>query len=189
MPEDGHKLPFFHYDFALVKIDKPGSHSIICLPGPKILNNINDVKLKGEITIVGLGEQKKNDEKNLWKRKLQFAKMRRLDDINCWKQWYPKNQLPKDFSKIQNKGFCVKGSKKKIIICKGDSGSPAIWRNIKNKKDYVIGIAYESANALMCYDDPKNRKPADKYGAVPGVIFKWIREKGGKEVEEHLKKC
>ena len=111
----------------------------------------------------------------------------RLNDINCWKQWYPKNQLPKDFSKIQNKGFRVKGSKKKIIICKGDSGSPAIWRNIKNKKDYVIGIAYESEDTNVCYDDPKNRKPADKYGAVPGVIFKWIREKGGKEVEEWLK--
>ena len=105
MPEDRHKLPFFRYDMALVKIDKPGSHSMICLPGPKILNSINDVKLKGEFTIVGLGEQKKDDKQNLWKRKLQFAKMRRLDDINCWKQWYPKNQLPKDFSKIQNKGF------------------------------------------------------------------------------------
>ena len=64
-----------------------------------------------------------------------------------------------------------------------------IWRNMKNKKDYVIGIAYESEDTNVCYDDPKNRKPADKYGAVPGVIFKWIREKGGKEVEEWLKKC
>ena len=35
----------------------------------------------------------------------------------------------------------------------------------------VIGIAYESEDTNVCYDDPKNRKPVDKYGAVPGVIF------------------
>ena len=130
-----------------------------------------------EITIVGLGKRNKTDV-SVWKRKLQYAKMNRITEKQCWQDWYPKKLVPKDFYKIENRGLCVKGSKKEVVASLGDSGSPAFWKH-NNKKEYLIGIAYEVLDSV---------KPS-KYVAIPGVIFKWIKEKGGKEIEDWIKKC
>ena len=138
-----------------------------------------------EITIVGLGKRNETDV-SVWKRKLQYAKMNRITEKQCWKDWYPKKLAPKDFYKIENRGLCVKGSKKEIIACAGDSGSPAFWKH-KNKKEYLIGIGYEVQND--CEIASKNSVKPSKYVAIPGVIFKWIKEKGGKEIEDWIKKC
>ena len=99
--------------------------------------------------------------------------------------WFPKKLVPNKFYEIENRGLCVKGIKKEIKGCNGDSGSPAIWKH--NKKDYLIGIHFEDDDNC---EIPKN-KPVkqSKYVAVPGVLFKWIKEKGGKEIENALKKC
>ena len=141
--KDEHKLTFFHYDIALIKITlkNPGDNICpICLPGPKILHSIKNLKLDEEITIVGLGKRNKTDV-SVWKRKLQYAKMNRITEKQCWQDWYPKKLVPKDFYKIENRGLCVKGSKKEIIACAGDSGSPAFWKH-KNKKEYFIKVLW-----------------------------------------------
>ena len=104
--------------------------------------------------------------------------MNRITDKECWKDWYPKNERSEYFFKIAHRGFCVKGSKKEVVACAGDSGSPAFWKHT-NKKEYLVGIAYEVFDSV---------KPS-KYVAIPGVIFKWIEEKGGKEIEDWIKKC
>ena len=132
---------------------------------------------------------------NVLKRKLQYAKMNRITEKQCWQDWYPKKSQPKDFSKIENQGLCVKGSKKdewsnrtEVVACAGDSGSPAFWKH-KNKKEYLIGIALEVHAENDCELGPKKTVKASKYVAVPGVIFKWIKGKGGKEIEDWIKKC
>ena len=165
----------------------------ICLPGPKILHSIKDINMNQEITIVGLGKRNK-DDKTLWKRKLQHAKVTRVDEKQCFKHTFAEKlapKIPKVFWKLENRVFCVKGDKKKkIMLCEGDSGSPAIWKH-SNEKYYVIGIAAYQVNIGDCQIDPKNRlqKLQKIYVAIPGVIFKWIKEKGGKEIEDSLKKC
>ena len=75
--------------------------------------------MSDEIKIVGLGKRNKNDT-NVWKRKLQYAKMNRITDKECWKDWYPKNERSEYFFKIAHRGFCVKGSKKEVVACAGD---------------------------------------------------------------------
>ena len=186
---------FFVYDVALVKIDNPGSHPIICLPGPNILHSIKDINMNQEITIVGLGKRNK-DDKTLWKRKLQHAKVTQVDELTCFKHTFAEKKepkIPKVFWKLENRVFCVLGDKKKkILLCKGDSGSPAIWKH-SNEKDYVIGIAAYQVNTGDCQIYPKQGPRGQKlqkiYVAIPGVIFKWIKEKGGKEIEDWIQKC
>ena len=53
---------------------------------------------------------------------------------------YPKKKIPKSFSKDDKRGFCVRGDNKQLI-CQGDSGSPAVWKN-KNGVEYLIGVAF-----------------------------------------------
>ena len=167
-------------------MDNPGDDICpICLPGPMILDSIKKVELSNEITIVGLGSRNQTDT-SLSKRKLHYAKMNRITEKQCWKDWYPKNFRSEYFFRIANRGFCVKGSKKEVVGCTGDSGSPAFWKH-QNKKEYLIGIFYESQE--HCGIISNNSVKASKYVAIPGVIFKWIKEMGEIEIENWLKKC
>ena len=67
----------------------------------------------------------------------------------------------------------------------GDSGSPAIWKH-KNK-DYLIGILSEDDN--KCEIVKNKVVTQSKLVAIPGVAFKWIKERGGRPIENMLKKC
>ena len=183
--EEDHKLPFFFYDIAIVTIKAVSKDILpICLPAKNVLHSIKNLKFDQEITIVGIGKRNKDDNNHKnWK--LQYGKVERIDEKQCYQRWFPKKLVPNKFYEIENRGLCVKGIKKEIKGCNGDSGSPAIWKH--NNKDYLIGIHFEDDDDCKI---PKN-KPVkqSKYVAVPGVLFKWIKEKGGKEIENVLKKC
>ena len=67
--------------------------------------------------------------------------MKRITGKECFKKWNPKKaRLPdKQFKKMEeslsdDRGFCVRGNNKELV-CGGDSGAPAIW---KNKKGTVL---------------------------------------------------
>ena len=68
--------------------------------------------------------------------------MKRITGKECFKKWHPKKskQLPEKRWKLlqdalsSDRGFCVRGNNKELI-CEGDSGAPAIW---KNKKGTVL---------------------------------------------------
>ena len=183
--DEQHKFTFFYYDIAIVTIKNLAKVILpICLPGKHVLNSIKNLKFDQEITIVGLGKRNK-DDKDWKKRKLQYGKVERIDEKQCYQTWFPKKLVPNKFYEIENRGLCVKGIKKEIKGCKGDSGSPAIWKH--NNKDYVIGIHTEDDDDC---EIPKNKPVTQsKYVAIPGVLFKWIKEKGGKEIENVLEKC
>ena len=178
-----HKYTFFYYDIAIVKITALAKDiHPLCLPGKNVLHSIKNLKFDQEITIVGMGRLTKDDT-NWQKRKLQYGKVNRIDEKLCYRTWYPKKLIPKEFYERENMGLCVKGIKKEIFACKGDSGSPAIWKH-KNK-DYLIGIHYEDKN--QCHIIKREPVTQSKYVAIPGVMFKWIEEKTRKEIKDALK--
>ena len=183
--EEYHKETFFYYDAAIVTIKTlPKDILPICLPGKHVLNSIKNLKFDQEITIIGIGKRNKNDN-DFKKWRLQYGKVKRYDGKQCYQRWFPKKPVPNKFYEIQNRGFCIKGIKKDIKGCNGDSGSPAIWKH--NNKDYLIGIHLEDQNDC---EIPKNKQATQsKYVAIPGVLFKWIKEKGGKDIDNVLKKC
>ena len=180
-----HKHTFFYYDIAIVKITDLAKDIIpICLPGKNVLHSIKNLKFDQEITIVGIGKQTKNDDAaNFKDRKLQFGKVERIDEKQCYRTWFPKKLVPNNFYERENRGLCVKGIKKEIFGCKGDSGSPAIWKH--NNKDYLIGIHYADYND--CDIEKRDPVTQSKYVAIPGVIFKWIEEKTKEEIENAMK--
>ena len=115
-----HKFTFFYYDIAIVKITALAKDiHPLCLPGKNVLHSIKNLKFDQEITIVGLGRLTK-DDKNWQKRKLQYGKVNRIDEKLCYRTWYPKKLIPKDFYERENMGLCVKGIKKEIFACIGD---------------------------------------------------------------------
>ena len=138
-----------------------------------------------------MGERKKNDN---GPTKLHYAKMKQINGRQCYKKWHPRKPLPKDFSSIEDRGFCVRGQYKeyKETICGGDSGSPAIWR-YKNK-DYLIGIlvaAQDDCEKQWMISSKKLPKKSVKPSKVVAIsaIMKWIEQKGGKEVKTWIQKC
>ena len=137
-----------------------------------------------EITFVAIGKRNRKDT-DYKKWKLQYAKVNRIDEKQCYRTWYPKKSIPNNFHYIENRGLCIEGIKKKIFGCVGDSGSPAIWRH-KNK-DYLIGILSEDDN--KCEIVKNKVVTQSKLVAIPGVAFKWIKERGGRPIENMLKKC
>ena len=163
-----HKYTFFYYDIAIVKITALAKDILpICLPGKNVLHSIKNLKFDQEITIVGIGKQTKDDTK--WQsRKLRYGKVTRIDEKQCYRTWFPKKLIPNNFYERENRGLCVKGIKKEIFGCKGDSGSPAIWKH--NNKEYLIGIHFEDYNA--CDIEKRNPVTQSKYVAIPGVMFK-----------------
>ena len=185
-----YKITFFDYDIALIKIGTPFNSNFgvcpICLPTPKILSTL--AKSNEDITIFGMGERKKNDDSY----KLRYAKMKQINGRQCYKKWFPRKTLPKDFSSIEDRGFCVRGQNKETI-CNGDSGSPAIWK-YKNK-EYLIGIL--SAAQVDCEKQwmisrkklPKKSVKPSKVVAVREKIIEWIALKGGKEVRTMMRNC
>ena len=187
IPEgDEHKITFFYYDIAIIFISKALAKDIIpiCLPGKNVLHSIKNLKFDQEITTVGIGRRNKNDW-NYKHRKLQYGKVNRIDEKQCYRTWFPKKLIPNKFYLIENRGLCVEGIKKEIFGCKGDSGSPAIWKH--NNKDYLIGIQFEDDNDCEIVKDKTVTQ--SKFVAIPGVMFKWIIEKGGTSIEDVLKKC
>ena len=142
-----------------------------------------------DITIIGMGKRKKNDNDIT---KLQYAEMKKINGRQCYKKWYPRKPLPKDFSSIEDRGFCVRGQNKETI-CSGDSGSPAIWK-YKNE-DYLIGILTEALEdcekqwMISSRKLPKKSVKPSKVVAIRGKIMKWIALKGGKEVRTWMKNC
>ena len=142
-----------------------------------------------DITIIGMGERKKNNKGPI---KLRYAKMKQINGRQCYKKWHPRKPLPKDFSSIEDRGFCVRG-KNKETICNGDSGSPAIWK-YKNE-DYLIGILAAAQDhcekqwMISSKKLPKKSVKPSKVVAVRGKIMKWIVLKGGKEVRTWMKNC
>ena len=175
--EEDHKLAFFFYDIAIVTIKAVSKDILpICLPAKNVLHSIKNLKFDQEITIVGIGKRNKDDNNHKnWK--LQYGKVERIDEKQCYQTWFPKKLVPNKFYEIENRGLCVKGIKKEIKGCKGDSGSPAIWKH--SNKDYVIGIHTEDDDDC---EIPKNKPVTQsKYVAIPGVLFKWIKEREGKK--------
>ena len=186
-----HEESFFIHDIALIKIDEPFSSSYegrnVC---PICLMPNNMPTLNQDITIVGMGKTKKNGKKPLT---LQFATVKQITGKQCFKKWYPKKEIPKTISNEEKKGFCIRGNNKELV-CHGDSGSPAVWKN-KNGVEYLIGIAFftqegcrrkwmQSKKVL-----PKKSVKPSKYVTIPGKIFEWIEEKGGKEMEKMINNC
>ena len=146
--------------------------------------------LNQDITIVGMGKVNKNGKKPLT---LQYATVKQLTGKQCFKKWFPKKKIPKSLSNEEKRGFCVRGDNKELA-CHGDSGSPAVWKN-KNGVEYLIGVAFlaqkncgrlwmESKKGL-----PKKSVKPSRYVKIPGTIFKWIEQNGGKEMKNMIKQC
>ena len=146
--------------------------------------------LNQDITIVGMGEVNKHGEKP---STLQYATVKQLTGKRCFKNRYPKKKIPNSFSNDEKRGFCVRGDNKELI-CQGDSGSPAVWKN-KNGVEYLIGVAFmapkkcgrkwmQSNKAL-----PKKSVGPSRYVKIPGTVFKWIEKHGGKEMKNIIKQC
>ena len=74
--------------------------------------------------------------------------MNRITEKQCWRDWYPKKLAPKDFYKIENRGLCVKGSKKEIIACAGDRNIPDGECFTAPVKDSVNGVIQFNAETL-----------------------------------------
>ena len=188
-----YKWTFFHYDIALIKIGTTFNGSYdgsyvcpICLPGPKILSQFSNSN--EDITIIGTGDRKKNDKAL---SKLHYAKMKQMNGRKCYKKWFPRKPIPKDFATIEDRGFCVKG-KNKETICNGDSGSSAIWK-YKNV-EYLVGIlneAQEDCEKQWMISRKKLPKKSVKPSKVVAIraIIKWIKKEGGKEVKSWIKNC
>ena len=118
---------FFAYDIALIQI-KGGSfeenfnHQIgtvikpICLIDSKKskINEIDELSLDQEITIVGMGwvKEKKKYGEEAHPLKLQHTKVKRIPVKKCFKKVYPrlgkKSRFPKDFLGIQIKPYWAK---------------------------------------------------------------------------------
>ena len=92
----------------------------------------------------------------------------------------------------KSRGFCVRGNNKETA-CAGDSGSPAILK--KNKKNYLIGIAFRAqmkCGKMLLQSSkglPKKSISPAKYAAVPGELMKWLLKEGGKVIKNQLKNC
>ena len=139
------KSVFFNFDIALIKLDIPFAENNVVCPislMPKILP-----KMDQDITIVGMGVKNKKGKKP---SKLQYANVKRISSQECIKKWYPREQLGNPNSLKNNnydkKGFCIRG-KNKEILCKGDNGSPAIWKT-EDGEAFLIGIAALTDSAL-----------------------------------------
>ena len=147
--------------------------------------------LNEDVTIVGMGHISKN-RKN--PSKLQHAIVKQITAKKCFKKVYPMKKIPENLSNVENQGFCVRG-KNKELLCEGDSGSPAIWKN-KNGVEYLIGINF-FAGKTRCGRNwmksqkvlPKKSVKPSRYVTIPGNIFEWIEEKGGKEMEKMINNC
>ena len=89
--EEYHKETFFYYDAAIVTIKTlPKDILPICLPGKHVLNSIKNLKFDQEITIVGIGKRNKDDNNHKnWK--LQYGKVERIDEKQCYQHGFPKN--------------------------------------------------------------------------------------------------
>ena len=186
-----HEESFFIHDIALIKIDEPFLSSYegrnVC---PICLMPNNMPTLNQDITIVGMGKTKKNGKKPLT---LQFATVKQITGKQCFKKWYPNQEIPKTLSNEEKKGFCIRGNNKELV-CHGDSGSPAVWKN-KNGVEFLIGIAchtqkkcgrkWMQSNNVM----PKKSVKPSRYAKIPGSIFKWIEQNGGKEIKTMIKQC
>ena len=148
--------------------------------------------LNEDVTIVGMGHISKN-RKN--PTKLQYALVKQITANQCFKKVYPMKKIPENLSNVENQGFCVRG-KNKELLCEGDSGSPAIWKN-KNGVEYLIGIAFFGQDDFKCGRSlmwsqkvlPKISVQPSRYVTIPGNIFEWIEEKGGKEMEKMINNC
>ena len=153
-----------------------------------MLHSIEKLKFDQEITFVAIGRRNSKDT-DYKKRKLQYAKVNRIDEKQCYRTWYTKKLIPKNLHLIENRGLCIEGIRKKIFGCAGDSDSPAIWKH-KNK-DYLIGIQSEDDNDYTndCEIVKNKVVTQSKLVAIPGVTFKWIKERGGRPIENMLKKC
>ena len=186
---------FFVYDIALIMIDTPfddnlGGMSVcpICLM-PNIMPPLNQ-----DITIVGMGKIKNKSNKNKHSR-LQYATVKEITAKECFKKFWRREPVPENLSSNKElKGFCIRGGNKELI-CDGDSGAPAIWKN-KNGVEYLIGIAFFShkkcGRTLMWSQKvlrPKISVSPSKYVMIPGKIFEWIEEKGGKDMEKMIQNC
>ena len=199
------ETPFFSYDVALIKLDKPFEiipefdisqidkrlHVCpICLPGKNTFHKKAELN---KITILGMGAVNKKGGKVL---ELQYAKeIKRISPEVCYKKWHPgKNPLQEPPSKKEieaDRGFCVRGENKEII-CTGDEGSPAIAK-YKNA-EYLIGIAYVSDSKCSrewmtssTSNLPKKSVKPSKYITIQGAIYNWLEseaEKGGKEAKD-----
>ena len=107
---------FFEYDIALILIkgssfDEKFNHQIgtvikpICLIGSKKskINEINELSLDQEITIVGMGwvKDKKKYGEEAHPLKLQYTKVKKIPVKKCFQEVYPrlgkKSKFPKDF--------------------------------------------------------------------------------------------
>lgn len=107
---------FFEYDIALILIkgssfDEKFNHQIgtvikpICLIGSKNskINEINELSLDQEITIVGMGwvKDKKKYGEEAHPLKLQYTKVKKIPVKKCFQEVYPrlgkKSKFPKDF--------------------------------------------------------------------------------------------
>ena len=186
-----HEARFFTYDIALIRIDEPFLWSFagrkIC---PICLMSNNMPTLNQDITIVGMGNVNKNGKKPLI---LQYAKVKQITAKQCYKKWFPKKKIPKSLSNDEKRGFCVRGDNKELV-CHGDSGSPAVWKN-KNGVEVLIGVAFLSqakcgrkwmmSNKVL----PKKSVHPSRYAKIPGIIFKWIEQNGGQEMKNMIKQC
>ena len=137
-----------------------------------------------------MGNVNKNGKKPLI---LQYAKVKQITAKKCYKKWFPKKKIPKSLSNDEKRGFCVRGDNKELV-CHGDSGSPAVWKN-KNGVEVLIGVAFLSqakcgrkwmqSHKVL----PKKSVNPSRYVKIPGTIFKWIDQNGGKEMKNMIKQC
>ena len=100
-----------------------------------------------DITIIGMGATNKNGKTPL---NLQYANVKRISAEECIKKWYPKEKLSKkllkNYQNLDKQGFCIKGQNKEMV-CKGDNGSPAIWKT-EDGEPFLIGIAALTHSSL-----------------------------------------
>ena len=114
--------------------------------------------------------------------------------VMCIQLFFSQNHKSFEYliSTKKDRGFCVRGNNKETA-CGGDSGSPAILK--KNKKNYLIGIAFRaqkkcgkmflrSSNGL-----PKKSVSPSKYVAVPGKLMKWLLKEVGNDIKKQQNNC
>ena len=109
---------------------------------------------------------------------LQNAQVNIIPNELCYKI-----QNNTERKKYFNNGFCVLG-KNKETACKGDSGSPIIWENPKNKRIYLVGIYSSRTTPPHIVQNP-NAPSCGQFSEFPAKYTKII---DGESDSRHLLK-
>ena len=166
---------FFFEDVALIKFDIPMQFNDqinkICIPmtskfkihkdGPKTKSWYGKI-----LDFAGWG--KTNNEEKM-SPILQHVNMKIMRHEQCFRNFHSIDPKPNNWKDLKKKGFCLKGDHNEGT-CKGDSGGAAVWKDDRNNKAYVIGIASEGNEPCDAPMVPS------KFSSIPGKVAKWIKK-------------